>query len=233
MFEGFEILYGTEEKYVNVTSIALSKCLYKEKIYIPGNDVSRANIFGDPLFGVVKHIMVVSPKGFFICPAQYDTVISENDITYPYHGLDLIHTSLKFSGGSNRDDYPEQLMAVMFIEKDSKVLELGSNIGRNTLTIASILNSPEQLVTLECDPNICNKLRENLSINNKKNVKVEQAALSKRKLFQIGWNTYPEETKPHNAVEINTISFKELEEKHQIQFDTLVADCEGALYFNG
>lgn len=230
MFNGFTILYGIEGKYVDVTSVALKKCLHQGRIHIPGEDVSRALFFGDPVLGVVKNIKIESNGGFVICPANQDIVLTPEGLIYPVQELQKIHQRLKFTGGRIADEYPEQLMSVMFIQKDSKVLELGSNIGRNTLAIASLLNSHQQLVTLECDPQTCITLQTNLKLNNM-DVRVEDSALSKRKLFQVGWNTYTEETKPAGAKEVKTISFSGIEEKYQIQFDTLVADCEGALYF--
>lgn len=230
MFEATIILYGIEGKYVDVTSLALSKCLSNGRIYIPGEDTARALLFGDPLVNVLKQIKVQTPDEFYICSAGKDLVITPAGPIYPMVQLTTIHQGLKFTGGRLTDEFPEQLMAAMFIQKESKVLELGSNIGRNTLMIASLLNSPQQLVTLECDPMTCVTLKTNLALN-KMDVKVEESALSKRKLFQQGWNTYTEETKPTGAKEVKTISFSGLEEKYQIQFDTLVADCEGALYF--
>ena len=49
------------------------------------------------------------------------------------------------------EEYPEQVMSVLFFEPDDKVLELGSNIGRNTLVISSLLKDSSNLVTLETD----------------------------------------------------------------------------------
>ena len=67
-----------------------------------------------------------------------------------------------------------------------KVLEIGGNIGRNTLVIASILNS-SNLVTLECNLESCNQLNENKNLN-KFSFFIENSALSAKKLIQIGAN---------------------------------------------
>ena len=40
-----------------------------------------------------------------------------------------------FSSGQIRDEYPEQLLITKYLTPDSKVLELGANYGRSTLTI--------------------------------------------------------------------------------------------------
>ena len=121
-------------------------------------------------------------------------------------------------------------MVVKYLTGNEKVLEIGGNIGRNSLIIASILNDSRNLVTLECDPNIANQLNENKNLNNL-NFSIESSALSNRKLIQKDWNTIPsnELLPEHNWV--NTITLEELKNKYNINFDTLVIDCEGALYY--
>jgi FkbM family methyltransferase len=129
------------------------------------------------------------------------------------------------------DEYPEQLLAMKFIKPENKVLEIGGNIGRNTLVIGSILNNPKNLVSLESDPDNAQILRHNLFIN-KIGAFVEASALSQQKLIQKGWNTIPlfESTIPEGWKEVSTITMDDLIKKYDINFDTLVADCEGALF---
>ena len=57
----------------------------------------------------------------------------------------------------------------------------------------------------------------------------ECCAISERKLWSSKWNTYTE-YKP-GTVEIDTMSFEEVKNKYNYTFDTLVCDCEGALYY--
>lgn len=121
-------------------------------------------------------------------------------------------------------------MATRFLKGDEKVLELGGNIGRNTLVIASILNNQKNLVTLECDPNTVVQLTENRDINSMQ-LHIEGSALSKRSLIQRGRHTIVSDTIPDRYTKVNTIDFDSLESKYQIKFDTIVADCEGALYY--
>ena len=90
-----------------------------------------------------------------------------------------IHINLKLNCGSLLDEIPEQLMVINYLKSDDKVLEIGSNIGRNTLVISSILNDSMNLVTLESDYNICKQLIENKNINNFK-FNIENSALSKK-----------------------------------------------------
>ena len=52
-----------------------------------------------------------------------------------------IHSKLKLNYGSFYEELPEQKMAVRYLTGNEKVLEIGGNIGRNSLIIASILNS--------------------------------------------------------------------------------------------
>lgn len=128
------------------------------------------------------------------------------------------------------DELPEQKMAVRYLRGQKKVLEIGGNIGRNSLVIASILENPNNLVTLESDVNISKQLSENRDLNDIK-FYIESSALSKRKLIQNGWTTKPSEILEPNFKWVNTITLEQLKTKYNIKFDTLVLDCEGAFYY--
>ena len=121
-------------------------------------------------------------------------------------------------------------MVINYLTGNEKVLEIGGNIGRNSLIIASILNDSKNLVTLECDKNIVKQLNENRIIN-RLNFRIENSALSKRKLIQCGWDTIPSDTLIDGYTWVNTITFNGLKSKYNMEFDTLVLDCEGAFYY--
>jgi FkbM family methyltransferase len=144
--------------------------------------------------------------------------------------LASLHAKLKINHGSFDQEYPEQLMSAIFLKGDEKVLELGANIGRNTLVIASLLKDSKNLVSLECDIEIAAKLKENRDLNGM-NFHIEASALSKRPLIQKGWDTIVSHTILDGYSPVNTITYDRLIEKYGLAFDTLVLDCEGALYY--
>ena len=123
-------------------------------------------------------------------------------------------------------------MAVRYLTGNEKVLEIGGNIGRNSLIIASILNSNnnDMFVSLECDTDISIQLEHNKNKNNLKFF-VENSALSKKKIIQIGWSTVVSDVLLDGFKNVNIINLEELKEKYNIIFDTLVLDCEGAFYY--
>jgi FkbM family methyltransferase len=118
-----------------------------------------------------------------------------------------------------------------YLTGNKKVLELGGNIGRNSVVISYILNkcNNNNLVTLETSKKYCDILALHRNLNNL-NFHIENAALSKRKLIQKVWNTIPSDIILDGWDRVNTITFDELCEKYKIQFDTLVIDCEGAFF---
>jgi FkbM family methyltransferase len=146
--------------------------------------------------------------------------------------LKHIHEKLKFVGGSLKHEFPEQLMSVKFIHPNAKVLEIGSNIGRNTLVIASLLKSSKNLLTLETSSESANILTQNRDINKFK-FQIINAALSKTPLFQQSWKCLPlghTDLKQGVWTPVTIIDYSSIVASFGHP-DTLVADCEGSLYY--
>ena len=156
------------------------------------------------------------------------------------HGLDVhenivekllkFHKSLNLKYGSFAEELPEQILALMFLKGDEKVLELGGNIGRNSLIISSILNNSENLVVIESDKDIAKQLQENKTTNNF-HFQIIDKALSNRNLIQKGWNCIESNILLDGYKNVDTISYDEFKLQYNIDFDTLVIDCEGAFYY--
>lgn len=232
-----KVFYGIRGNGIDVTDICLSKLTKNNIITIPSGDVYRAYLFSDPLYGVLKQVFILNDDKLTayddLCTIKINllnntvTTTSENDIT---NRLANIHSTLKINYGSLNEELPEQKMVVRYLTGDERVLEIGGNIGRNSLVIASILKNSQNLVALESDVNIATQLTENRDLNNL-NFHIESSALSKRKLIQLGWDTMPSDTLKDGYTWVNTISLEQLKQKYSIEFDTLVLDCEGAFYY--
>jgi len=237
-----KILYGIIDNNIDVTDICLSKLMNNNIINIPSGDSNRANFFTDPLFGVLKKIFIINND----IKTEYDDYyqIKINIINNTIEPISIqelnnkinnkinnIHSKLQIKHGSLNEELPEQKMAVRYLTGNEKILEIGGNIGRNSLVIANILgNNDINLVTLESDDNIAIQLKENRDLNNFK-FHIENSALSKRKLIQHGWDTIVSDVLQDGYKWINTITLQELNSKYNINFDTLVLDCEGAFYY--
>jgi FkbM family methyltransferase len=241
--------YGIKSNMIDVTEKCIKNCVKKNIVYIPSGDHSRAKIFSDPIYGVLKSFYVLDVKGDLneyndsknvYIDLNTNVVYINNDIPdyikeiYPNYPEKLfdIRKNLKLDFGSFNDEYPEQLMSIRYLTGKEKVLEIGGNIGRNSLVISTILNknNNNQFVSLESDSNIANQLIHNRDINNLQFF-VESSALSKRKLIQRGWDTIASDVVLNGYKEVNIISWNELKAKYNIDFDTLVLDCEGAFYY--
>jgi FkbM family methyltransferase len=232
-----QILYGTNEKKINVTEICLDNLLENNIITIPSGDLNRAYYFSDPLCGIVKKIYVIineiENEYNESCVVNID--ISHLNIEKNIRKINIlkkikkIHAGLKIKYGNLNDELPEQKMSVKYLTGNEKVLEIGGNIGRNSLVIASIIDN-SNFVSLESDTHIANQLKENRDLNNY-TFYIENSALSKRKLIQKGWDTMPSNVLTPGYNWVNTINWDELNIKYNIIFDTLVLDCEGAFYY--
>ena len=128
----------------------------------------------------------------------------------------------------------EQSYVLRYINENSKVLELGGNIGRVSLTIATILNDDKNLVVIEPAKEIALINKKNRDINCFK-YNIETNILSLKQLF---FKRNKNESMANKVVDtneedtelINNISYNDLQEKYNIIFDTLVIDCEGSFY---
>jgi FkbM family methyltransferase len=143
--------------------------------------------------------------------------------------LATIHAQCHIKYGSFQEELPEQKMAVRYLTGTEKVLEIGGNIGRNSLIIAHLVGD-DNLVTLESDSRIAAQLTENRN-NSNRHFHIEASALSAKSLIQRDWNTQPSDVLLDGYQWVNTITWADLQKKYNIPFDTLVLDCEGAFYY--
>jgi len=170
---------------------------------------------------ILKNLIENPPKG-------YDTP-TQREIN---EKLQNIHNTLTLKYGSFNEEKPEQKMVVRYLTGKEKVLEIGGNIGRNSLIISYLLNKQknQNIVVLESDPNIAKQLQENRD-NNHLKFEIEASALSKRNLIQKEWITMVSDKVLDGYTKVNTITWEELKAKYPITFDTLILDCEGAFYY--
>lgn len=128
------------------------------------------------------------------------------------------------------DEFPEQVLTAMYLTGNEKVLEIGGNIGRNSMIIATILNknNNNNFVSVEMCEADCQKLNHNKTQNNLDFI-IVNGAISKRKLIGSGWVSTPydsDEILPDHYKIQNLITFNQLKEETKIDFD-----CEGAFYY--
>ena len=234
-----KIYYGITSNLNDVTEICMNKLLHNNTIIIPSGDNNRSIFFNDHLVGVLKKIFIKMNDVIIDYPDNVQIKIdiinntiqvinnNDNDIN---NKTEEIQSKLKINYGTFNDELPEQKMVVRYLTGNEKVLEIGANIGRNTLVIASILNDSSNLVSLESDSVIAGQLNENKNLNNF-NFHIENSALSNRRLIQRGWDTIPSDILLNGFKWVNTITLNNLKNKYNIEFDTLVLDCEGAFYY--
>jgi len=229
------IFYGIETNNNDVTNICNTLLIKNNIITIPAGDTKRAYHFTDNNIGILKYVFIEIDgkitKYSEIFELQINTITEEiitivDDIDYK---IKTIHNKYKLSYGSFNEELPEQKMAIKYLKGHEKVLEIGGNIGRNSIVIADILKT-NNFVSLECDVDIATQLKYNRD-NNMLKFFVEEAALSNRKLIQKGWDTIPSDKLLPGYKSVNTITWNELNNKYNITFDTLVLDCEGAFYY--
>lgn len=235
-----KIYYGLIYKNIDVTEVCFEKLKKDNIILIPKGDNNRDKYFGDPLPGIVKKIFITDNNNV---TNEYDTKtrVIINLTTEKIKGIDDSNIQLKLSNinkklqinhGNFNEEVSLQTLSVMYLTGNEKVLEIGGNIGRNSLVIASILREKKNsdFVILESDSNNANLLRENRDKNNMYFF-VEDSALSKRNLIQIKSNTIEHDTLLEGYKSVKSVLFNELISRYNIIFDTLILNCGFAAYY--
>jgi len=234
-----KITYGLPdlpERNIDITELIYTKHTTHSIAYIPSGDIKRAQIFSDPFPNILKSIFITvngittmyTDKTELYIDFKNGLVFTENILD----SLEELHKTLSLDFGSFQDELPEQKMVVRYLTGKEKVLEIGGNIGRNSLIISSILRREKnhQFVVLETDKNIYLQLIHNKDLNDLV-FYVENSALSKRKLLQKGWETIQSDELLPGYTNVKCIDWDALCKKYAIEFDTLVLDCEGAFYY--
>ncbi len=247
-----QFFYGVEGG-VGYRDITFACCVYflrDHKISIPADFYKRVEKIGDhvppniPLsermfFMKYQNEIVRIPWGIqmdFTFEHLTNVLLDQpnynlkNVISNENLNLKDIHEHARLLIGSMKDELPEQELALEFIQPDDRVIELGGNVGRNTIVISCILTNPhEQLVSLECNQDFIQMFEFHKKINGL-TFHIENSALSKRPLYIRDWETTSSiSSNDHDYKIVNTMSWSDLVQKYFTP-TVLVADCEGALY---
>ncbi|MEM9648196.1 MAG: FkbM family methyltransferase [Bacteroidota bacterium] len=156
--------------------------------------------------------------------------------TYKHAGV-VLHipfdlTTFKFRGrfALNLYEAEEARYLKEHLSPKAQVLELGACLGYVSCLVNNILEEKEMQVSLEANPNLISWIEKNRDAN-KCQFKVEHSIVSKQKSntfyihrLIVGGSTKRETPK---QTEVKGLTIEELEQKHNIKFDTLVMDIEG------
>lgn len=252
----FAIWYGVEGNYRDVTAKAWYHFWNDGFIRIPFGDAFRSSVFGDVAPYKLKQVVVVDPDGVSTVYSDSETIKFRADRTGDEPSAENTHQTIHdaiirtpagwdrlydihrrlFVSGDISAELSEQYMVARFLPSTATVLEIGANIGRNTMVIASILDDDTRLVTMETLPNIIPILEKQRSVNGFHFHIVNKALSSSTDLVQEHDNWLirkqsPEAPLPSNQFRVPTVSWSELcLQFSPLVFDTLVLDCEGSFY---
>ena len=152
-----------------------------------------------------------------------------------YNGM--LSCKLKYKDENGNDiknelaERKEQLIAETFILEKSTVLELGARYGTVSCVINKRICDSTKQVSVEADKRVINALEKNKK-RNKCEFNIVYGTVSKSPLKLENTDVvkgYGSTTVKDENSSIPNHSISSLEEKYNLKFDTLVADCEGCL----
>ena len=121
----------------------------------------------------------------------------------------------------------EQSMVKEFLREDDVVLELGARYGSVSCTINKILNNKKNQVSVEPDYRIWSSLENNRNSNGCE-FEIINGFVSRQKLNIIA-KGYDTTFTPDETSNVECLTLEEIEDKFNLSFNVLVADCEGFL----
>ena len=121
----------------------------------------------------------------------------------------------------NTIEIVEQELVKKYVKPDDRVLELGARYGAVSVTTNKILNDISKHYVVEPDASVWNALETNMK-NNDCNFNIIKGVIGEKKYSVCGSNysTYTQED-PNSTLESHKIP--------DINFNTLIVDCEGYL----
>jgi len=127
---------------------------------------------------------------------------------------------------------PEQDLANQYILENDIVLELGARYGSVSCIINSKLNNKNNQVVVEPDDRVWDALDKNRARNNCE-FHIVKGFISNKKLdltnLDVYLGGYGSTFIENNDTKIPSFSLDEIKNKYNLQFNVLVADCEGVL----
>jgi FkbM family methyltransferase len=132
----------------------------------------------------------------------------------------------------DRIEKEEQDLARDYILENDVVLELGARYGSVSCIINSKLNNKKNQVVVEPDDRVWDALERNKNVNNC-NFSIVKGFISNKKLnltnLDDHFGGYGATFIESNDTKIPSYSLDEISNKYNLNFDVLVADCEGFL----
>lgn len=130
----------------------------------------------------------------------------------------------------------EQFLVNRYIPRDATVLEMGARYGTISCLLSQILDDPTRHVAVEPDISVIEALTKNRETNNGKfhiyNGVISQYGydIQVKVIPEYRYYEYGTYTKRSTSPTVKNMSLEELQKKHNLKFDCVVADCEGFFY---
>lgn len=121
----------------------------------------------------------------------------------------------------------EQRLVKEFVRESDVVLELGARYGSVSCTINSILSDKKSQVSVEPDYRVWSSLKSNRE-KNESHFEIIEGFISRQKLNLVP-KGYDTTFSPDENSNYFCCTLEEVEQQFNLEFNVLVADCEGFL----
>jgi FkbM family methyltransferase len=126
--DNLKIEYGVDTNKIDITDVVFKKCIVGDIIHIPCPDGKRAEIFSDPLWGVIKKIFITSDDNNFIM--EHDDEIY---IDIQKKQLYINEAPVKMNSSTNVEETSSELKLLRLPLTEFNHSPSTSSTARNTL----------------------------------------------------------------------------------------------------
>lgn len=250
----YTIRYGTVDKYFDVSSTVMEKCLVDDSyIIIDKCDFERDKLFGDPALYINKHIWIyktgkllykidghhivfINLKMKEIKELSKENEVHEEIMNYKMDKVNSVFNNINLLFGNFQDNDSlkwtnKYQFYLGYINDEDSILQIGSNYGRDSIILNKLTNCKCHII-MEYHNDVIPLLeiyRDMYDLS----YDIENGILSSkptvRKDILLVRSNISCTIDESNYVKC--VQFDELEKKHKTVFNVLIFNCVGYFYY--
>jgi len=224
-----KIFYGTDNYNIDITNICIDKLVFNNKLCIPSGKLYRSFLFTNKIFRTQRYVIIHINNERYVCD---DTQLIVIDIKT--QKIDILYENDTDKYNNNEylsQNYDNKVKLYKnFMNGNEKVLVIGSNKCEFALSLCKIV-SDNNCIILEPNEEYRNYLEDNKIFSNNNYYVEDKILYYKNCMINTINKIIPSDILLDDYKWIQHIEYNELEQRYNINFDTIFLEYSNMLYF--